>query len=81
MLVAVGAVLFAGETNSTVAMIGVICLAVGVMTLTLEKSGGSSINQKAILFALAQGFVSHRTQLSTVLVRGRRVPFWVSRYG
>ncbi|GBF25957.1 hypothetical protein MnTg02_00993 [bacterium MnTg02] len=55
LLVTVGAALFAGEHISPIAMIGVICLAVGVMTLTLDKPGGTSINQKAVIFALATG--------------------------
>ena len=55
LLVTVGAVLFAGEYVPPFAMIGVICLSVGVMTLTLDKTGATSINKKAILFALATG--------------------------
>lgn len=55
LLVAIGAVLFAGEHIPPLAMIGVICLSVGVMTLTLDKTSASRINRKAVLFALATG--------------------------
>ncbi len=37
------------------AMIGVVCLAVGVMTLTFDKTSARRINRKAVLFALATG--------------------------
>lgn len=55
LLVSVGAVMFAGEYIPPIAMIGVCCLAIGVMTLVLEKSSGISISQKAVLYALATG--------------------------
>jgi len=55
LLVTAGAVLFVGESVPPIAMIGVICLAAGVMTLTLDKTGGSRIDRKAVVFALATG--------------------------
>jgi drug/metabolite transporter (DMT)-like permease len=53
ILVTVGAVLFAGERLDPVALAGVLCLAVGVMSLTFEKGGGISKNPRAVLYALA----------------------------
>lgn len=55
ILVTLGAIFLAGEHVDPIAMIGVVCLAVGVMTLALEKGKGVAINPKAILFALATG--------------------------
>lgn len=55
LLVSVGAVVFAGEHIPPLAVIGVVCLSVGVMTLTLDKTSASRINYKAVLFALATG--------------------------
>ena len=55
ILVTVGAFVFAGENLEPIAVMGVICLSVGVMTLTFEKNSGITKNPKAILFALATG--------------------------
>lgn len=55
LLVTLGAVLFVGEVLDPIPLIGVICLAVGVMTLTLDKSSGIIKKPKAILYALATG--------------------------
>ncbi len=55
LLVTGGAALFAGEYIPPIAMIGVFCLAVGVMALTFDKTGPARINRKAVLFALATG--------------------------
>ena len=55
ILVTIGAFVFAGEQLEPFATMGVICLAVGVMTLTFEKSSGIASNPKAILFALLTG--------------------------
>ena len=55
LLVTCGAVLFAGEYIPPLAMVGVICLAVGVMTLTFDKTSAQRINRKAVLFALGTG--------------------------
>jgi len=55
ILVTLGAILFAGEYINSTALIGVICLSVGVMALTLERPNGKRINPKAVLFALFTG--------------------------
>jgi len=55
ILVTLGAIFFAGEYIGTVALIGVVCLSIGVMTLTFEKRQGTRINPKAIVFALLTG--------------------------
>ncbi len=55
LLVTLGAVVFAGEYIDTIAMIGVFCLSVGVMTLTFERSQGIAIKPRAIFFALLTG--------------------------
>ncbi len=55
ILVMIGAVVFAGELLEPLAVIGVICLAVGVMTLTFDKTTGIARKPKAVFFALATG--------------------------
>jgi len=55
ILVTLGAILFAGEYINTIALIGVICLSVGVMALTFERVGGTAIKPKAMFFALITG--------------------------
>ncbi len=55
LLVTGGAFLFAGELIEPVALIGVICLAVGVMTLTFDKTTGVATQPKAVLYALGTG--------------------------
>lgn len=55
ILVTLGAVVLAGETVGPMALAGVICLAVGVMVLTLDKASGIGKNPKAIVFALITG--------------------------
>jgi len=55
ILVTVGAILFAGEYIEPIALVGVICLAIGVMALAFEKPNGATINRKAVVFALATG--------------------------
>jgi drug/metabolite transporter (DMT)-like permease len=55
LLVTFGAVVFAGEYLEPIALGGVACLAVGVMTLTFDKGAGIGTNPKAVLFALATG--------------------------
>lgn len=55
ILVTGGAFLFAGELLEPLAVVGVICLAVGVMTLTFDKTSGIAKNPKAVFFALATG--------------------------
>lgn len=55
LLVTLGAVLFAGELLDPIPLIGVICLAVGVMTLTLDQGAGIMKKPRAVLYALATG--------------------------
>ncbi|MBL4646292.1 MAG: transporter [Hyphomicrobiales bacterium] len=55
ILVTLGALVFAGEQVSQVALIGILCLAVGVMALTFDGGKISKINPKAIIFAVATG--------------------------
>jgi len=55
ILVTIGAILFAGEYIEPFAFIGVICLAVGVMALAFDKTGGVAKNRKAVIFAFATG--------------------------
>lgn len=55
ILVTIGAIIFADEYLELPAMIGVICLAVGVMTLTFDKTDGMRSNPKAVFYALATG--------------------------
>jgi drug/metabolite transporter (DMT)-like permease len=55
ILVTLGALVFAGEQVSQLALIGILCLAVGVMALTFDGGKLSRINPKAIFFALATG--------------------------
>ena len=53
ILVTLGAIVFAGEVLDPIPMIGVICLAVGVMALAFDKGSGLTAPPKAVLFALA----------------------------
>jgi len=55
ILVTLGAFVFAGEQVSHLAMIGILCLAVGVMALTFDGGKIGGINPKAIFFALSTG--------------------------
>ena len=55
LLVTLGAVLFAGELLSPIALTGVFCLATGVMALTFDRTTGVSKKPKAIGYALATG--------------------------
>lgn len=55
ILVTLGALVFAGEHVGQMALIGILCLAVGVMALTFDGGKVNKINQKAIFFALATG--------------------------
>ncbi len=55
ILVTLGAILFAGEYINTIALVGVICLSVGVMALTCERDTGATIKPKAVFFALITG--------------------------
>ncbi|QJF51565.1 EamA family transporter [Roseobacter ponti] len=55
ILVTLGAFVFAGEYVSQTALVGILCLAVGVMALTLDGGKASKINSKAMVFALLTG--------------------------
>lgn len=55
ILVTLGALVFAGEQVSQMALIGILCLAFGVMALSFDGGKVSRINPKAIFFALATG--------------------------
>lgn len=55
ILVTLGALVFAGEHVGQMALIGILCLAVGVMALTFVGGNVRRINPKAIFFALATG--------------------------
>ena len=55
ILVTLGAFVFAGEYVSQTALIGILCLAVGVMALTLDGGKTSNINSRAVVFALLTG--------------------------
>jgi len=55
ILVTIGAVVLAGEQGGQWTIIGTLCLAVGVMTLALDRGRASRINPRAVLFALATG--------------------------
>jgi len=55
ILVTLGALVFAGEQVSQFVLIGILCLSVGVMTLTFDGGKASKINPKAVIFAVATG--------------------------
>lgn len=55
LLVAIGALLFAGETLTPMALLGTLCLASGVMALTFERDSGIWKQPKSVLYALATG--------------------------
>jgi drug/metabolite transporter (DMT)-like permease len=57
LLVALGALLVIGERLAPLALVGVLCLAVGVLTLTFERRGGIWRQPKAIGFALVTGIL------------------------
>jgi drug/metabolite transporter (DMT)-like permease len=55
LLVALGAAVFAGEVLGTVPLFGIIFLAVGVMSLALDRRTGLGRNPRAVLLALGTG--------------------------
>lgn len=70
LLVALGAFLFVGEQLNSVAVLGVLCLASGVMALAFEKGRGLRQNPKAIIFALMTGvMISSYTVVDGIGVR------------
>lgn len=56
ILITLGALVFAGETLAPLAFGGVLCLALGVMALTFDRSDGIAKNPKAVAYALGTGF-------------------------
>lgn len=70
ILVTIGALVFAGETLPPIAVIGVICLAIGVVTLTFDRASGIARKPKAVIFALATGaFIASYTVVDGIGVR------------
>lgn len=55
ILVTIGAIIFIGEYVSPLAMVGIVALSVGVMSLALDKTSSGAVNKKATLLALATG--------------------------
>ena len=55
ILVTLGALVFAGEQVSQLTLLGILCLAAGVMALTFDNGKISALNPKAIVFALGTG--------------------------
>ena len=55
IIVTLGAFLLAGETVGLLPLLGICCLAVGVMTLAFDKGIGIAKNRKAVLFAIGTG--------------------------
>lgn len=70
LLVTVGAFALAGETLGPVALAGVICLAVGVISLAFDRGTGLKANPKAVLYALITGiFIASYTLVDGLGVR------------
>ena len=70
LLVAIGALTVAGETLTPIALLGILCLASGVMALTFEKGGGIRNNPKAIFYALLTGaFIASYTVVDGIGAR------------
>lgn len=55
LLVAIGALLFAGEALTPMALLGTLCLASGVMALTFERDSGIWKQPKSVTYALLTG--------------------------
>ena len=70
LLVMLGAFTVAGETLTPMALVGVLCLASGVMALTFEKGRGIRENPKAVLYALLTGaFIASYTLVDGIGAR------------
>jgi uncharacterized membrane protein len=70
LLVTLGAISLAGESLDRAALLGVVCLAVGVMTLTFDKGAGVTRKPKAVLYALLTGtFIASYTVVDGLGVR------------
>ncbi len=71
ILVTIGALVFAAEYVPPLALSGIIALSIGVMALTLEKTGGKYVNPRATLLALATGaFIATYTVIDGIGARG-----------
>jgi len=55
LLVAMGALVFAGETLTPTALLGTLCLASGVMALTFERDSGIWKRPKSVIYAMGTG--------------------------
>lgn len=67
LLVAFGAAIFAGEVLGIVPLFGVIFLAVGVMSLALDRRTGLGQNPRAVLLALGTGlFIASYTLIDGI---------------
>jgi len=55
LLVAIGALAFAGESLTPLALLGILCLAAGVMALTFERDSGIWKQPKPVAYALLTG--------------------------
>jgi len=70
LLVMLGAVFIAGETMDPAALLGVVCLAAGVMALTFDKGAGVAKKPRAVLYALLTGtFIASYTVVDGLGVR------------
>lgn len=70
ILVTLGAFVFVGEVLAPVAVVGVICLAIGVITLTFDKATGIAKKPRAVMFALATGaFIASYTVVDGIGAR------------
>ncbi len=57
LIVAIGALITVGERLSPLALIGVLCLASGVVALTFERQVNIRTRPKAVMFALVTGLM------------------------
>ena len=70
LLVTIGAFVVAGEVLGPLSLAGVICLAVGVISLAFDRKTGFHANPKAILYALVTGiFIASYTVVDGLGVR------------
>jgi drug/metabolite transporter (DMT)-like permease len=70
LLVTIGAVLLAGEALEPMGLLGVVCLAAGVMALAFDKGAGLAKKPKAVLYALLTAcFIASYTLVDGIGVR------------
>jgi drug/metabolite transporter (DMT)-like permease len=68
--VTIGAVLLAGETLEPMGLLGVVCLAAGVMALAFDKGAGLAKKPKPVLYALLTAcFIASYTLVDGIGVR------------